>query len=447
MKANLEKVSALGRKLNITIPATVVASTFDKMLKGIQKQAAIKGFRQGKAPISTIKSIYGDRVKQDVVQELVQKHYFAAIQEQKIDPISYPEFEFDQPDESKDFNFTANFDVKPEVTLKKYDNVDVEREKFEVGEHKVNEVLENIRTARAVLVDVLEDRPAAKGDTAIIDFDGYVDGKALEGGKGFDHNLELGSNSFIEGFEEGIAGMKIGQEKTLTLKFPTPYHAKELEGKPVEFKVKLKALKKKELPVMDDAFVAQMMGAGDIGGQPDGTKTLAGLKETILKDLQETEQKRIDNDFKNRLLRRLVELNPVDVPASMLTEQKAALVEDMKKKMLDQGLTDEQFVDYTQKWDKDFEKTAADMIQSGFIIDTIAKTHDLKCTDQDLEAKFVEYSKQTGIDLARIKEFYGKPEQTSRLTYMITEEKVIAYLMKTVKIKEMTADQLKQGQN
>ncbi len=446
MKANLEKVSTLGRKLNITVPATVVASTFDKMLKGIQKQAAIKGFRQGKAPIATIKSIYGDRVKQDVVQELVQKHYFEAIQEQQIDPISYPEFEFDQPEESKDFNFTANFDVKPEVNLKKYENIEVEQEKFAVGDDKINEVLENIRSSRSVLVDVLEDRPAQMGDVAIVDFDGSVDGAPLEGGKGAGHNLELGTKSFIDGFEEGIVGMKTGAEKTLSLKFPTPYHAKELEGKPVEFKVKLTGLKKKDLPTMNDEFVAQMMGGGNIMGE-GGTKTLEGLKETIRKDMEESEHKRIENDFKNRLLRKLVELNPVDVPASMLQEQKAALVEDMKKKMLDQGLTDDQFVDYTQKWDKDFEKTAADMIQSGFIIDTIAKKHDLKCTPDDLENKFAEYTKQTGIDLARIKEFYGRPEQTSRLTYMITEEKVIAFLMKTIKIKEVSADQLKQAQN
>lgn len=441
MKSNLEKVSTLGRKLNITVPATVVANTFEKMFKGIQKQAAIKGFRQGKAPIATIKSMYGDRVKQDVVQELVQKHYFDAIQEQKIDPISYPEFEFDQPEESKDFNFTANFDVKPEVTLKKYEGVEVDQEKFEVGEDKINQVLENIRAARANLVDVLEDRAAQLGDVAIIDFDGYVDGKPLEGGKGMDHNLELGSNSFIEGFEEGIVGMKLGVEKSILLKFPTPYHAKELEGKPVEFKVKLKTLKKKDLPVLDDEFVAKMMGGGLEGG--GDTKTLAGLKETIRKDIEDSEKKRIENDFKNRLLKKLVELNPVDVPPSMLVEQKKSLVEDMKKKMVDQGLSDAQFAEYTDKWDGDFEKTAADMIQSGFIIDAIAKKHDLTCTAEDLDKKFDEYVKQTGIELSRIKEFYGRPEQTSRLTYMITEEKVIGHLMKTAKINEVPPTKLK----
>lgn len=446
MKVNLEKVSALGRKLSITVPANVVASTFDKIFKGLQKQAAIKGFRQGKAPIATIKSLYGDRVKQDVVQELVQKHYFEAVQAEKLDPISYPEFEFDPPEENKDFNFSANFDVKPEVTLKKYENIEVEREKFELPESKIDQVLENIRSARATFVDVLEDRAAKNGDVAVVDFDGTVDGKPLEGGKGVDHHLELGTKSFIDGFEEGIVGMKIGDEKTISLKFPTPYHAKELEGKPVDFKVKVKGLKQKSLPELTDDFVSQMMGGGNLGMDAGSTKTLADLKETIRKDIQESEQKRIETDFKNRLLRKLVELNPVDVPPSMLVEQKAALVEDMKKKMVDQGLSDDQFVDYTQKWDKDFEKTAADMIQSGFIIDTIAKKHDLTATAEDLEKKLEEYAKQTGIELARIKEFYGRPEQTSRLTYMITEEKVISHLMKSINIKEVPSSKIKDAE-
>lgn len=440
MKTNIEKVGTLGRKLNVTVPANVVSDTFFKMFKGIQKQASIKGFRQGKAPISTIKSIYGDRVKQDVIQELVQKHYYQAIQAEKMDPISYPEFEFDPVEENQDFSFTANFDVKPEVVLKKYEGLEIEREKLELPDNKVNEILENIRNSRATLVDVLEDRPAQNGDTAIVDFDGSVDGKPLEGGKGMDHNLELGSHSFIDGFEEGIVGMKVGAEKTLHLSFPTPYHAKELEGKPVEFKVVLKGLKKKSLPELNDEFVAQMMA----GSQAvDSAKTLAGLKETIKQDVEQTEKKRIENDFKNRLLRKLVELNPVDVPPSMLVDQKAALVEDMKKKMVDQGLTDDQFVEYSQRWDKDFEKTASEMIQSGFIVDAIAKTHNLNATDEDLSNKFDEYVKQTGIDLARIKEFYGRPEQTSRLTYMITEEKVIDFLMKSAHIKEVPGAKLK----
>lgn len=442
MKSTVEKVSSLQRRLNIEVPATAVNTVFEQMFKGVQKQATIKGFRQGKAPLATIKSVYGDRIKQDVVQELVQKHYFQALQEHQLDPISYPEFEFDQPNEGKEFSFTANFEVKPDITLKNYEGLEVQKEKFAVGDEQINQVLENIRAARAELVDVLEVRPAKLGDVAIVDFEGFIDGAPLPNGAGTNHNLELGAHQFIEGFEEGIVGMKVGDSKTLNLKFPNPYHSADLSGKPVDFKVVLKGLKYKQLPELTDDYVNKMMGNSIGTGEPQ-THTVESLKKTIMTDLEQSEKKRIDTDFKNRLLKKLVAANPVDVPPSMLKDQKQALVEDMKKKMAEQGMSDSEFQTYTEKWDKDFEASAADMIQSGFLIDALAKKHDLKWTEAELEAKFEEYAKTTGIDIARIKEFYSRPEQMNRVTYAITEDKVIAFLTKTAKVKEVTKDQLK----
>ncbi len=443
MKSTLEKVSELQRRLNIEVPANTVNDTFIEMFKGIQKQANIKGFRQGKAPLNTIKSLYGDRVKQDVVQELVQKHYYAALKEHSLDPISYPEFEFDQVAEGKEFSFSANFEIKPEVTLKKYEGLEVLKEKFEVDAKQIEGVLENIRSSRAELVPVLEDRAAAMGDVSIVDFEGFVDGKPLENGTGTNHNLELGAKQFIEGFEEGVVGMKVGAQKTISLKFPDPYHSADLAGKPVDFKVTLKELKKKQLPELTDEFIQNMMGAN-----PTGEKhTLESLKKTIQDDMEQSDKKRIEGDFKNRLLKALVAANPVIVPPSMLAEQKKLLVDDMKKKMTEQGMGEPEFESYVSKWDKDFEASAAEMIQSGFLIDTLAKKLDLKWTESDLDAKFDEYAKQTGIDKARIKEFYSRPEQMNRVTYAITEDKVIQFLTKSAKIKEVSKSEIKESSN
>jgi trigger factor len=442
MKSSVEKVSSLERKINIEVPAATVASTFNDMLKGIQKQATIKGFRQGKAPLATIKSIYGDKVKQDVVNELIQKHYFEAVREHKLEPVSYPEFEFDVPTEGKDFNFSASFEIKPEVSLKKVAGLEVEKEKFAVDEKKIDEVLENIRNSRAQLVSVLEDRPAQMGDTAVVDFEGFVNGAPLENGAGKDHNLELGAKQFIEGFEEGVVGMKVNDTKTLHLKFPNPYHAAELSGKDVEFKVTLKALKKKELPELTDTFVNELMGKAI--GQAE-THTIESLRKTIRTDMEQSEQKRIESDFKNRLLKALVQANPVDVPPSMLKEQKQALIEDMKKRMQEQGMGDQDYQTYVQKWDKDFENSASEMIQSGFLVDAIARENNLNWTQEDLDKKFAEYAQQTGIDEARIREFYSRPEQMNRLTYTITEDKVVEFLKNSAKVKEVDADQLKES--
>lgn len=437
MKSNVEKVSNLSRKMNIEIPAAVVAQSFNRVFTSIQKDVEIKGFRKGKAPLNTIKSMYGDRVKQDVVQDLVQKHYAQALEEHKLEPISYPEFEFADPSENKDFSFSAAFDVRPEINLKKVEGLEVEKEAYAFDAKKVDDVLNNIRTSRATFETVTEDRAAKNGDTAVIDFEGFVDGKPLENGAGTDHNLELGAKQFIEGFEEGVVGMKKGETKTLSLKFPDPYHSAELAGKAVDFKVTLKEIKAKVLPELNDEFIKSL----------GGPESLADLKKTIQEDLEANDKKRIEDGFKNRTLKTLVKENPVEVPPSLLKEQKASLVEDFKKRMADQGMGEADFSSYVQKWDADFTNTATEMIQSSFLVDAIAKKHDLFAKKEDVDAKFEEYAKQTGIEVSRIKEFYGRPDQASRLSYQITEEKVINFLNKTIKVKEVPAGTFKDEQN
>ncbi len=437
MKAQVQITQGLQRKINVEIPQNVVTTAFDKVYQSIQRNVQIKGFRKGKAPLSTIKSLYKTQVLGDVAQDLIQMHYPQAIKDNNIDPISYPEFEFEDPSEGKDFNFTAIIEVRPEVKVKKWEGLEVEKEKFVFNDAQYEQVINNVRTSRAKIVDVTESRAAQMGDIAVVDFEGFVDGKPLENGKGVDHNLELGAKQFIEGFEEGVVGMKVNDSKTIALKFPDPYHSAEIAGKPVDFKVTLKGLKKKELPELNEELLAQI-----------GTKqTVEEFKKTLRDDIEQSEKKRIEDNFKNRLIKKMVAANPVEVPASLLKDQKASLIEDFKKRMSDQGMNETDFEAYVQKWDADFAKTASEMIQSSFLIDALATEHDLLCKKEDLDAKFAEYAKQTGLEEARIREWYAKPEQASRLTYMITEEKVLKLLTDKAKIKEVDAKDLKEEQN
>lgn len=433
MKSTVEKTSSLSRKLSVNVPQEEVSSAFSRVFKSIQQDVTLKGFRKGKAPLSTIRNLYGSRVTADVAQDLIQTHYIQALKEHSLDPIGYPNFEFTDPSEGKDFAFTVVFDVHPEVVLKKIEGLDVEKEKLVLDEAKVAQVLENIRSSRASTEDVSESRPAQNGDIAVIDFEGFVDGAPLENGKGTQHNLELGANQFIEGFEEGVVGMQINDEKTLNLKFPNPYHAAQLAGKEVQFKVKLQGLKKRVLPELTDEFLQSIGAPGN----------LDSLKDSIRKDLEQTETKRIEDAFRNRLLKALVKNNPVEVPPSLLKEQKEALLKDFRKRMEEQGLNESEFADYAAKWDSDFATTASDMIQSSFLVTKIAEQFSLACTDDDINTKFEEYARQTGIEIEKIRAFYNKPEQMSRMTYTITEEKVVAHLLKTVKIKEVDASALK----
>lgn len=437
MKAQIQTTEGLQRKMNIEVSQTEVQNAFSKIYQSIQRQVEIKGFRKGKAPLTTIKTMYKDRVVGDVAQDLIQANYVRALQEQKVEPINYPEFEFDDPKENQDFKFTAIFDVRPEIKIKKWEGLDVEKEKYVFNDKQMEQTITNVRQSRAQLVDVLEDRAAQNGDVAIIDFEGFVDGKPLDNGTGTDHNLELGAKQFIEGFEEGVVGMKIGNAKTISLKFPNPYHSADLAGKPVDFKVTLKSLKKKEMPELTDELLTQ------IGAK----QTVEEFKASLKKDIEESDKKRIEDGFKNRLVKQLVAANPVQVPASLLKEQKATLVEDFKKRMKDQGMQEADFTDYVKKWDEDFAKTASEMIQSSFIIDKLAIDFNLAATKEDIDNKYLEYAKQTGVEEARIREWYAAPDKASRLSYMITEEKVIKMIADKAKIKEVDAKNLKDESN
>jgi trigger factor len=433
MKSNLETLSTLERKLNIRVPATEVQAAFERAFKGLQQHATVKGFRKGKAPIKTIKQMFGDRVKNDVVQDLVQTHYASALDEHSLEPISYPTIEFDELKEEQDFAFTAEFEIRPDVKVTNFEKLPVKKEKLEVKDEVADQTLEEIRKSRSEMVPVFEQRPAQNGDVAVIDFKGELLTGPLQGGSAEGHPLELGTNSFIAGFEEGIVGMKVGETKQIKLAFPDEYHAAELAGKPVTFTVTLKELKKKSLPELTDEFVASLGGP---------QKTVAELRKAIIDDFKAREEKRINEDTRNRLMKVLVERNPTEVPKALLIEQKKSLIEDFKKRMAQQGMQESQFAEYQSQWDEDFSNSARFMIQSSFIIDTIAKDQKLYATADDVEAKLQEYAQQTGIEIARVKEFYTDKDRRSRLAYQLTEEKVVSFLLSKADVKEVSKEEL-----
>lgn len=430
MKFRVEEVSPLERKLNVEVPVEVIVQSYTKVFKEIQKQAQIKGFRKGKAPIKVIRTMYKDRVQEDVVKDVIQTGFFQAIQEHKLDPIGEPNFEFEQILEDKSFTFSAAFEVRPEVKVKSYKELPVVREKLVVDAAKVADILTNLQKGQAESVAVFEDRAVRMGDVAVLDFDGFVNGEALEGGSAQNHELELGSQSFIEGFEEGLVGMKIGDAREIPLKFPEVYHAAHLAGQPVTFKVKLNGIKAKKVPELNDDFAKSL---------DPKFKTLDDLKSEIENDLKQNEMRRIDEDTRSRLLKKLVEINPVLVPPSMLANQKQMLIEDFGRRMRSQGMTEEQFKEYQVKWDQDFTNTASQMIQSSFLLSEIAADNKITASREDLQKKIQEFADRSQIDVARVQEFYNQPEQMNRLRFQVIEEKVVSLLLETAVVTEKDA--------
>lgn len=436
MKSTVDKLNGLSRKLNVEIPAAKVQQAFDKVYKGIQKKANIKGFRQGKAPLATIKTIYGDQVKSDVVNDLVNEGYQMALEEHKLDPVGYPKISFSPVDEDKAFSFSADFEVRPEVNVKNFENLTVLKEKLEIPEDRVTQILDNIRSSQAEMVTVFEDRAVVHGDVAEVDFAGTVNGQPLPNGTAQGHQLEIGTNQFIAGFEEGVLGMKIGESRILNLKFPEGYHEQNLSGAPVTFDVKLTGIKKKSLPELNDEL-AKKVGKFD---------NLDALKTQIRKDIEDGEQKRIQEEMKSRVVKALVEANPVEAPKSLVDQQKEALIEDFKGRLKEQGLPEGDFSEYKKKWDQEFEESATFMVKSTFLLDTLAEKLELRAKQTEIDQKITEYAKQTGIEITRLNEFYSKPERRSRLAFQVTEEKVVNYLVSKAKITEVSKDKLPKEQ-
>ena len=432
MKVELEKISSLERKLSFIVPVEKVNASFANAYAGLQKRVAMPGFRKGKTPMNIIKQKYKDQITPEVVEKIVNDAYFNALQEHKLDPVAMPQIQFDNIQENQNFAFTAQLEVRPEIKISKIAGLEIEKEILTVEDKDVDLMIKGLRDNRAKLVAISETRPAQKGDTATIDFEGFVDGSALENGAGNNYPLELGSNSFIEGFEEGIVGMNVGDKKELSLSFPNPYHDEKLAGKAVMFKVSLHKLETKELPELNDEFAKSAAGAN----------TMAELREQLKSNLLKREEKRIKEELKTRAMRVIVESNPVEIPKSLLTEQKKMLVDDVHNRMQQQGYDHQAIHEYIDKWDEDFNKTAMFVIQSGYLISEIAKTESIKVEAADRDNKLASFAEESRIPLEQLRSFYTKGEQLSRLDFQILEEKVVDFVVAKAKLKELSKDKL-----
>jgi trigger factor len=257
MKVDLEKISNLERKLSIEVPLEKVTEALGKIYRSIQDQVTIKGFRKGKAPIEKIKSMYGDKAREDVVRDLIESSYVKALREHKLEPLGQPQIEYDNLKENEPFKFSAQFEIRPDVNIEQFENLPVEKEKLELDQKKVEDVLENLRQSRTKENPLIIIRPAQKGDLATIDFEGFVDGKPLENSAAADQTVEIGSSGFIPGFDDGIEGMNIGESKRIDLKFPEDYR-EGLAGKPVTFNITLKRLGQKSVPELSDDFAKEV---------------------------------------------------------------------------------------------------------------------------------------------------------------------------------------------
>lgn len=422
MKTEITKLSGVSRRVRVAVPPEVVRSAFQSVLKDVQGRVALKGFRKGKVPVERVKAMYGDLIREDATKRLVERGYIEALVQHQLNPITEPSFEFSAAVENNDFQFSVDFDVRPEIELQKIEGFVFEKPKLQVSDESIQGVLNRIQNSHAEVKSIGDTRTlAALKDLAVIDFEGFKpDGQAINNGKGENFELELGSNSFIPGFEEGVVGMSIGEEKTLALKFPENYHEKSLSGQEVHFKVKLKDLKQKTLKEFNEEFLKSLNFTG----------TFEEFKESIRKDLESSEEAKIKDEFKNQVLQKLLEANPFDVPEKMVEAERERLVGEFKQRFQQDGFSEADFTEYQERFKDDLTKNARDMVRAAFLMMAIADKNNLHSTDEDMEKRWQEQATSLGMDVERVKSFYKSQEkQLDTLRFRLTEEKVIDFVV------------------
>ncbi|MBE5901688.1 MAG: trigger factor [Lachnospiraceae bacterium] len=401
---NLEKNMA---KLTIEVAAEELEKAMEKAYQRQKKSISVPGFRKGKVPRAMIEKMYGPAIfYEEAANILMQQEYPTAMQESKLDIVSQPEVDIVQLEKGKPFIFTAEVAVKPEVKLGEYKGVEVMDVDTSVVAADVNAEIDKEREANARTVTV-ENRGIKKGDIAVIDFEGYVDGKKFEGGSAENHTLEIGSHSFIDTFEDQLVGKKTGAEVEVNVTFPEDYHATELAGKPAMFKVKIHEIKVKELPKADDEF-AQDVSEFD---------TLKEYKADIKKKLVEAKKNAAKRAQEDEAIQKIIDVSEMDIPEAMINYHVDDMIQGMAQNMMQQGLTLEQYLQFTgmtiEGLREQTKPEALRRIQASLVLEAIAKDAKVKVTEKQIEAELSKMAEMYHMELDKIKEMVGDAEKES----------------------------------
>lgn len=424
------KIEKTENKNEVKLEFTIEAKKFDETIMKVYQKSAryfnIPGFRKGKAPFNIVERMYGDEIfYEDAFNELVPSIYEKEIEDNKIEAVSKPEINIVKMKKGEDLVFTALVQTKPEVKLGKYKGIELKKVEYPVTDEDVEHELAHVQEHNARIITV-EDRPVQDKDIAVIDFQGFVDGKAFEGGKAEKHELEIGSKTFIPGFEDQVIGMKVGEEKDINVKFPEDYFSKDLAGKDATFKVKLHEIKEKQLPALDDEF------AKDVSE----FDTLKDYKTSIKEKKQAQNDDRAKHETENLAIEAVSNETKIDIPSGMIETEIDALIRDLEQQLSYQGINLDQYLKIMNKTRKEIEENykeqAEKNVKSRLILETIIKEEKIESTDEEINAKI----KEMATNYGRKEEELSKNEALKEyISNTIKTEKAIELIIKNAKIK------------
>lgn len=399
MSLQVEKLENNTAKLTIEVPAEEVEKAIESAYQKSKSKFSIPGFRKGKVPRKMIEKMYGVGVfYEDAVNSMIPGAYADAATESELEIVAQPEIDIVQIEAGKPFIFTAEVVLKPEVELGKYKGIEVEAKDTTVTDEEVDAELAKVQEQNSRLV-AADDKEVENGDQVTIDFEGFVDGVAFEGGKGEDYPLTIGSHSFIDTFEDQLVGKKVGDEVEVNVTFPEQYQAEELAGKPAMFKVNIKEIKVKELPELDDDF-AQDVSEFD---------TLAEYKEDVKKNLEEKKKEEAEQQKEADVIKAIVEDAKMDIHEKMIKAQAQQMVEDFAQRIQSQGISFEQYMQFTGSTPEmlleQVTPQAEERIKARLVLEAVVKAENIEVSDEEFEKELEEMTKQYNMELDQIKQF------------------------------------------
>lgn len=399
---NLEKSMA---KITITVDADAFEEAMVKSYNKNKKNISIQGFRKGKAPRKMVEKLYGPEVfYEDAANFAIPDAYEEAAKESGLEIVSRPEIDVVEIEKGKDFVFTATVAVKPEVTLGDYKGIEVEKKTVKVMAADVNAEIDKVREQNSRMITV-ENRGIKKDDTAVIDFEGFVDGEPFQGGKGEDYSLVIGSHSFIDTFEDQLVGKKAGEEVDVNVTFPEEYHEASLKGKPALFKVTVKEIKKKELPKLDDEFASEV----------SEFETLKEYKASVKKNLTERRKEEAKREKENEVVEKVVENITVELPEPMIDEQTQQMIQEFAGRLSSQGLSFDQYMQMTGMTADalmgQMKPKAEKRIRTRLALEAIVDAEKIKATAKDIDKEIENMANMYQMEVDKIKEMIGDAEK------------------------------------
>ena len=409
---------------------TIEAEKFDKAIKTVYAKSSkyfnIPGFRKGKAPFEMAEKMYGTEIfYEDAFNEIVPPVFEEEIKTNNIEPVSKPEIEVKQMEKGKDLIFTAIIQTKPEVKLGKYKGIQIKKIEYTVSDEDINKELNSMAERNSRLV-VVEDRPVENKDTVVMDFEGFVDGKAFEGGKAEGYELEIGSNTFIPGFEDQIVGMKIDEEKDINVKFPKEYFSEELKGKDATFKVKVHEIKKKEIPEINDEFAKDT----------SEFDTLKELKASIKEKLENENTNRAKYETEDEAIKVVCDGAEVDIPSGMIETEVDNMVKDVETRLQYQGMNLDNYLQMVGKTMEEFrkenEEQARISVKNRLVLEAIVKEENIEADDDAINTKVTEMAGAYGKTPEELKQ---NEQFMNYIKSFIVNEKVVKFIVDNAKIK------------